>query len=29
VNGKRVQGERGLRDGDRIQVGNTVLETRG
>lgn len=29
VNGKRVQGERTLRDGDRIQAGNTVLETRG
>ncbi|MFN5649972.1 MAG: FHA domain-containing protein [Actinomycetes bacterium] len=29
VNGKRVQGERSLRDGDRIQAGNTVLETRG
>lgn len=28
VNGRRVQGERQLRDGDRIQVGNTVLETR-
>ncbi|MFM9132849.1 MAG: FHA domain-containing protein [Actinomycetota bacterium] len=29
VNGKRVQGVRSLRDGDRIQAGNTVLETRG
>ena len=28
VNGRRIQGERQLRSGDRIQTGNTVLETR-
>ena len=28
VNGKRIAGERRLRNGDRVQVGNTVLETR-
>ena len=28
VNGQRVSGERGLRKGDRLQVGSTVLEMR-
>ena len=28
VNGRRIQGERQLRSGDRVQTGNTVLETR-
>ena len=28
VNGRRIQGERQLRAGDRVQTGNTVLETR-
>lgn len=28
VNGRRIQGERQLRAGDRVQAGNTVLETR-
>ncbi|MGA1362933.1 MAG: FHA domain-containing protein [Ilumatobacteraceae bacterium] len=28
VNGRRIQGERQLRSGDRVQAGNTVLETR-
>ena len=28
VNGKRVSGEKLLRNGDRVQIGNTVLETR-
>lgn len=28
VNGQRVNGERGMRKGDRLQVGSTVLEMR-